>query len=429
MRHMKTIIVSSICLTLCAGIAHAVTEEKLPVHWNLDRLYKAPVTYPAPGFEPRGEKDADYGGIMNTPELREKDKSSKVRALFFESVPLNGKPTRVFAWYGVPEVPKGTKLPAMVLVHGGGGTAYESWVRLWNARGYAAIAMDTTGCVPIGQNNRYPWQRSGFGGPSALVSEQFDQAGLPAEDQWAYHAISAVILANSLVRSFPEVDPDRIGLTGISWGGWLTCIAAGVDQRFRFVAPIYGCGFLAEHGDWPELDAMGWKGKRWLELFDPSHYLGHARMPMLWVDGTNDAGGYRLDSVQKSYRLPKGPRTLCTRVRMPHAHGGAGENPAEILAFADSLLRNGKPLARITGQGKDGETAWASYKSKVPVLRAELNYTTDSAPLLDKKWETIPAQVLPNHRVTAVVPAGTKLYYLNLIDERGMVSSTEHVEQ
>ena len=32
-----------------------------------------------------------------------------------------------------------------VLVHGGGGTAFDAWVRLWNDRGYAAIAMDLAG--------------------------------------------------------------------------------------------------------------------------------------------------------------------------------------------------------------------------------------------------------------------------------------------
>ena len=37
-----------------------------------------------------------------------------------------GKPTRVFAYYGVPKGPAGTKFPAMVLIHGGGGTAFRS---------------------------------------------------------------------------------------------------------------------------------------------------------------------------------------------------------------------------------------------------------------------------------------------------------------
>ena len=37
---------------------------------------------------------------------------------------------------------------AMVLVHGGGGTAFDAWVRAWVKAGYAAIAMDTCGALP-----------------------------------------------------------------------------------------------------------------------------------------------------------------------------------------------------------------------------------------------------------------------------------------
>jgi hypothetical protein len=38
----------------------------------------------------------------------------------------------------------GRKVPGIVLLHGGGGTAFESWVKLWVDRGYAAIAIDTS---------------------------------------------------------------------------------------------------------------------------------------------------------------------------------------------------------------------------------------------------------------------------------------------
>ncbi len=42
----------------------------------------------------------------------------------------------------------GDTYPAVVLVHGGGGKAFEEWARLWAERGYAAIAMDLGGCGP-----------------------------------------------------------------------------------------------------------------------------------------------------------------------------------------------------------------------------------------------------------------------------------------
>jgi hypothetical protein len=144
---------------------------------------------------------------------------------------------------------------------------------------------------------------------------------------------------------------NSIGVTGISWGGYLTCIVAGVDRRFRLAVPVYGCGFYRDTIFQNELNKITpADAERWLSWWDPSVYLSAAEMPMLWVTGSNDFA-YTLNALQSSYRLPKGLRTLCIRLRMPHAHGGAGENPEEIRVFADHLLGKGPPLARIRATG------------------------------------------------------------------------------
>lgn len=382
------------------GWSHA---EEVAIPWNLEALSQPPAMHPAEGFEEKG-----------------------VSAIFFDSVPLEGKPTRVFAWYGLPDpLPEG-KVPAMVLVHGGGGTAFAEWVRLWTGRGYAAIAMDTCGAVPRGKYGE--WERSGQGGPNGWGD--FDRAASPVEDQWPYHAVASVVLAHSLIRSFPQVDGERTGLTGISWGGYLTCITAGVDPRFKFAAPVYGCGFLGDNSAW--LDAFAKMptdlSQRWLALWDPSVYLPRAALPMLWVTGTNDFA-YPMDSLQKSYRLPTGPRTLAIRLRMPHGHGGAGENPEEIHAFANHVLRGAPPLTRIAAQGQDGDALWAEYDPAAMVRSAELLYTRATSKWQDREWESAPATLdTTARRASAPLPEGTTVAYLNLIDESGNVVSTEHVE-
>jgi len=84
-----------------------------------------------------------------------------VEAAFFEGAPWKGKPTRVFAYYGLPSTRPGEQVPAMVLVHGGGGSAFHHWVKLWVSRGYAAIAMDTCGCISDGgheKHTRHGWR-------------------------------------------------------------------------------------------------------------------------------------------------------------------------------------------------------------------------------------------------------------------------------
>lgn len=373
-----------------------------------------------------GEMPWDIQTLSRPPQVYEAEtQESGVRALFYDSVPWKGKPTRVFAYYGAPA---GKKLPAMVLIHGGGGTAFAEWVRMWNKRGYAAIAMDTGGNRPEKAAKDKLWSpvklHHEYGGPSGWGD--FANVDAPPGDQWSYHAVAAAVLAHSLIRSFPEVDPKRIGVTGISWGGYLTDIVSGLDSRFRFAAPVYGCGFLGEDSAWlKDFQKLGKeRAERWLSLWDPSQYLGASRIPMLWVTGTNDFA-YPFSSLQKSYRLPKGERTLSIRVRMPHGHP-QGAAPEEIFAFADHLLRKGQPLARIVTT----HTNSVEYKSKRPIGKAELNFTLDGGRWQDRKWQNVPAQLdTDSRRAKAEVPAGATAWYFNLFDDRGLVVSSEHHER
>jgi dienelactone hydrolase len=368
--------------------------------WNMDALAAPPATYEV---TPSGTEG--------------------IQSLFFDGPPCQGKPTRDFAYLGIPPSKPGARLPAMVLAHGGGGSAFLRWVKLWNSRGYAAISMDTCGCVSNGDTQSHPHHP--HGGPPGWGG--FDQIDRPVEDQWTFHAVAAVIRAHSLLRSRPEVDPARIGLTGVSWGGYLTCHAAGIDDRFAFAAPVYGCGFLGDNSAWlPEFAKMGTdRAARWLSLWDPSVSLPRMRRPMLWVNGTNDFA-YPMDSWRKSTLLPTGPRTLCLRVRMPHGHGEPGENPPEILALADSLFRNKPPLPRIVRTEIRDSLLHVAFESAVPVLKAELNFTTDAGPWLERNWQTRDALLdAAAGSASAPVPPAAVCCYMNLFDERGCVVSSE----
>jgi cephalosporin-C deacetylase-like acetyl esterase len=373
-------------------------QKQLQVTWDMQKLSIAPHVYPADDFHEPG-----------------------VRALFFEGLPWKGKPTRVFAWYGVPPHKEGEKLPAVVLVHGGAGTAFANWVRLWNQRGYAAITIDNCGSVPISEGAG-KFKRDDMGGPSCY---DWDQINWPIEEQWQYHTVADVILANSLLRSFPEIDPSRIGLTGISWGGYLTEIIASVDTRFRFGAPVYGCGFLGEDsGFMPELQKMKPEdAQNWLALWDPSIYLPRVTMPLLWVDGTNDQA-YHLDSLHKSYLLPKGPRTVSMHVRMEHDYAH-GEPPEEIHAFADYYLKSGPPLVSMGDVKRKGDKVTVKYKAATPVTKAVLNYTLDSTEWSKRLWTQAPTELNATKRIVkGTLPVGVTAFYIDVIDERNLIVSS-----
>ncbi len=347
-----------------------------------------------------------------------------VKAIFYDGLPWKGRPTKVFAYYGIPPVKEGEKVPAMVLVHGGGGSAFIPWVKLWMDRGYAAISMDTCGAVSGGGNNNHARHENG-GPPGWGGFQQVDEA---LEDQWPYHAVADVILAHSWIRSRPEVDAARTGITGISWGGYLTSITAGVDHRFRFAAPVYGCGFITTNSTWlPAFAAMGpEKAGKWRGNWDPAVYLPDARMPVLWVTGTNDFA-YPLDSLQLSYRAVKGPHFLAVRPRMPHGHGGAGENPEEILAMADAYLKGGPAMPQVAAGKREGRKVSAVFTSPVEVVSATLHHTREGGAWHRRKWEEMPAAI-SGDTITAEIPEGTRAYYLNIADARGRVASGDHEE-
>ena len=373
-------------------------QASAQVEWNLDELFKTPKVYDAPEHYTNG-----------------------VKACFYESVSYTGMVTRVFAYYGIPENRNG-KIPAMVLIHGGGGSAFHEWVRLWNTRGYAAIAMDTCGCVSNHGYQNHP--RHAHGGPAGWGG--WTQTKNAVTDQWPYHAVAAAIKGHSLLRSFPEVDRERIGVTGISWGGYLTCIVAPLDTRFAFAVPVYGCG------SFPDIPIFGLSAleerERWVSLWDPLLYLPSAKMPFLWVTGSNDFA-FPMNALMKSYRLLNVPSTLCVRVRMPHGHAGPGENPAEILAFAESVVNNGNPLPKISVPSRDGRKVSVRVgQEKVVPFTAELNYTRDKGIWKERLWETLPAHVDAQHqRVTTELPEGTTVYYFNILLD-GLVVSSEHEE-
>jgi len=376
---------------------------------------------------------ADYHGPWNIEDLKKApkvewvDAQGPVRQLYYSGEPYRGKPTRVYAWYAEPEKISG-KRPAMVLVHGGGGTAFKEWAELWAKRGYVALAMDLAGCGP-------ERKKLADGGPGQGDDTKFPKEKTAPIAMWTYHAVASVIRGVSLLQSLPNVDADKIGITGISWGGYLTCIVAGLDDRLKVAAPVYGCGFIYHNSVWiPTFEKLPseWR-KEWVKNYDPSKYVGQAKMPMLFVNGTNDFA-YPLDSYQKTYRLVK-DRTLCITVNMPHGHP-QGWAPKEIGIFVDQHLTGGKPLLKLerspevrTENGKQVVTL--PIPQSAGKVTARLHWTADlQIPWPKRKWQTkdldqLPGDLTDFHR-TEMPTERPLVYFLTITDGRNAVISTEH---
>jgi len=236
-----------------------------------------------------------------------------------------------------------------------------------------------------------------------------------------------VVLAHSLLRSLDEVDARRTAVTGISWGGYLTCIVAGVDNRFQAAVPVYGCGFLHENSVWlPQFGKMTPEQRdKWVRLWDPSRYVGSAAMPVLFLNGTNDFA-YPLDSYAKTYGLVKGRRQVCITVNMPHSHKD-GWAPAEIGLFIDNCLRGGKPLPTILRPQKTGEQVRADVRTKTKLVRATLHYTTETGPVNKRQWQAVPGRIERSQITVKAPPKEATIWFLTVADERAALVSSELV--
>jgi hypothetical protein len=156
----------------------------------------------------------------NVPAMKWVRQDQPIQSLTYAGEKYQGHDTEVFAFYASPitigEAKPGAKFPGVVLIHGGGGTAFADWVHLWAKRGYAAIAMDLNGSRPpdpefdpktgmaIGNGHRGTRTRLPNGGPPHGHPEKFDCIITPdTSDDWPFHAAASVMRAHTLLRSFP----------------------------------------------------------------------------------------------------------------------------------------------------------------------------------------------------------------------------------
>ncbi|MBP0905408.1 T9SS type A sorting domain-containing protein [Mariniflexile gromovii] len=373
--------------------------------------------YNAPSFEFTTAYDA-----YNTVSV-----NGTIRGLFYQGLPYtqavnSNNETKIFAWYGEPAgLSPGDKVPAVILVHGGGGRAYTEWVAEWVNRGYIAIAMSNRGTTP---DDSAAFQ---YAGPSQPVF--FSDNDGPLQDQWFYHAIANAMLSNSLLRNdafTTHVDKNNIGITGISWGGIINTVIAGIDERLDFVIPVYGCGFLYDSPVYSKQFASMSKSAQdfYLENWEPSLYTPLHSAPMLFVNGNKDLQ-FTLNIFGKTYETSNSPeKFLRIQDLMGHGHG-AGRRPEEIYDFADyvtGLAPNAvKPLEFTSEQIDSDKNISYSFNFDGPVDEALLFYTKDTLQWgkTDDKylWLTKTANLNKSSNsglITTTVPEDAQAYYVNV---------------
>lgn len=347
----------------------------------------------------------------------------------------SGPPQKLFCYLGIPGNADPTRrVPGVVLIHGGGGFAYAEWVEEWMKRGYAAITVDNYGYMPRedGQyynNEEWPEQEPMYRAtPTGMIGGGFDlrHPEEPLEKQGMFHVVAANILAGNLLRSQETVDGDKIGITGISWGGFTTCIVIAYDQRFAFAAPVYGCACLS----WgPSYFAGFMRYPERVRLWEVGGRLGRFAQPILWVNDSQD--NFFPPNCTSQCFLESVSGTILLKRDLLHYHKFDIE---EIYDFADWAVRGGEPLPAFTetADASKGRDYWlpANLISAEDV-HAELYYLTeplcyqwrDGMVRMNQQYEHLSLGAVEDGRVHIQVPPEAAAYFVELWRGERMTST------
>jgi dipeptidyl aminopeptidase/acylaminoacyl peptidase len=228
-----------------------------------------------------------------------------------------------------PRYKEGTRLPLLTIVHGGPtGVALENFpiprlypTQLFLDQGFAVFEPNFRGSINYGPKFR-----------------------LPTIQQQGYGDMDDVMTGIDTLIEKGVADPDRLGIMGWSYGGYLSTWIVSHTTRFKAASigacsmdwvTHYGSAVGTEDGP-PEVVQEYFGGKPWdrFEAYDrhsPRYFLKNIKTPSLLLRGEKDS-----DTIGELYLALTElnvPATFVTYPREPH---GVGE-PAHQR---DLLLRN-----------------------------------------------------------------------------------------
>ena len=355
------------------------------------------------------------------------------KALWYEGPVYRGKKTKVFGYIGYPDMKEGQKVPAVVLVHGGGGHAYGEWIRRWNENGFAAIAMELCGYLPdpnwIGllgtEGNKDPRYVKELYGD--LVEEGYTlgpdncelaDSDLPLDEQWMYHSVADTILAHNILRNDCRVASDKIGICGVSWGGVVTSIAIGYDNRYAFAIPLYGSGYINCTPSPRKLPYL-FHNRKVRENWSAADRFERVNFPVLWQCWRKDKCFSPLGNSLSYQSTRENNGFLDINASIGHSHK-CGWEAAEGYRFAKRVLEGKLPFLRASEDPANFEPF--TFMLQIPddftdinvqLIYTEAAITYDAEDNLLNEWKCWPVTLQGNH-VSGQAPQSAHCFYLQM---------------
>jgi len=190
--------------------------------------------------------------------------------------------------------------PLVVEIHGGPHGLY-GWLAVWEFQVLAAAGIGVFYCNPRGSE--------GYG-------QDFNDAN---HRDWGDGPMRDVLAGVDALVADGLADPERLGVTGGSYGGYLTNWIVGHDQRFRAamtcrcvsdMTTLFMTGDISG-GDWARIgfDAAPWEDPAYFREISPISYAAAIRTPLLIQHSERDlrttiAQAEALFTVLRSLRRP-----------------------------------------------------------------------------------------------------------------------------
>ena len=251
-----------------------------------------------------GTETDNFVKFYTYPDGASSNKSVTMKHGTFQSVPvyLNGgytNDTIVYAQIAVPGGAKaGDKFPGILFLHGGGYYAQNSSmyarVKSWAAAGYVVVACDLPGIADpayadVGSGT---WRSVPYGSiPRMTVTPD-------VKASWIYTAEATALKAFALLKTQPNTDTNKLGITGMSWGGFSTTLLCGLlGDRVKAGFSMFGCGFIDEQSAWHDnfdpanaLFAFNnpAEAAQWLTYLDPGRRAGNIKANFYLAAPAND---------------------------------------------------------------------------------------------------------------------------------------------
>jgi len=324
-------------------------------------------------------------------------------------------PCEIYGVLARPAAPAEAKRPGILFCHGGAGVASEDAAVGWARLGYVCLSPDLVG---YSDNKRFHSRcREGqmkYAGGIATVSPTPYANTL-------FDSVVAGLGAFNLLAAQPDVDVRRIGLTGISCGGYMVTMLSGLlDGRIKAVLNLYGSGYVSLGSVFAgEVNSLPpEQQKTRIANFDAATRLSRARATYLTYAATNDFF-FSNQSVIATLAAYAGPKYVCWAPNASHAiklpggtdHGAPLFTEMEPAYFACVLAGQGPPLPELAVMPVAAGAKTLKFTVRHCPKRVDAwVYTSPAAdPLqkhVDRKWERLAVQAGPEGVFTCRLPAG-----------------------